>query len=293
MQAFQNILVAADFSGHSKNAYRAACALAQEDGTRLLVVHVIEATRVAEGPSGGPTQEAALNERLREAYALVGAIDVRYETHEGDPAEELLRAARESRADVIVMGTHGRSGLDRLLAGSVAEAVLRKSECPVLVLHDAPDATPKGDAPLRLVLHLTDFSESADAALRYARALALGQGARLVILHVASLVSVLHFDAPVPLVDPELSRKALDDLRERTDGPDLKYPVEVRLEQGDAAAQALRVAGELGCDLIVVGTHGRSGLARALLGSVAEEVLRGARCPVLAVKSSAPAPAPG
>jgi nucleotide-binding universal stress UspA family protein len=86
--------------------------------------------------------------------------------------------------------------------------------------------------------------------------------------------------------DPRADRDSLEVIRGRLDGPDLKYPVEVRLGRGRAAAEVLRVAGEVGCGLIVMGTHGRSGVGRLLLGSVAEAVLRRAECPVMTVRSS-------
>ena len=86
-------------------------------------------------------------------------------------------------------------------------------------------------------------------------------------------------------MDLRFYQDALEEVRGRLDGPDLNNPVETRLRQGDAAEEILSSAEELGCDLIVMGTHGRSGLGRLLMGSVAESVLRKARCPVLTVKS--------
>ncbi len=139
--------------------------------------------------------------------------------------------------------------------------------------------------PIRTILYPTDFSERAEAALPLARCLARDQGARLIVLHVAPLIEVLHLEAPVTSMEPQVYREALDERRWRLEGPDLKSPVETRLRQGDAVAEILRAAEELGCDLIVMGTHGRTGLHRALMGSVAEAVLRGARCPVLTVKA--------
>jgi nucleotide-binding universal stress UspA family protein len=88
------------------------------------------------------------------------------------------------------------------------------------------------------------------------------------------------------LIDPSEYTRSLIDMRRNVDGPDLKYPVETRLTDGDPAGEILVVAKKLGCSLIVMGTHGRSGLGRLLMGSVAEAVVRGASCPVLAVKSS-------
>jgi nucleotide-binding universal stress UspA family protein len=185
-------------------------------------------------------------------------------------------------ADLIVLGTQGRTGLSRLLAGSVAETVLRQAPCPVLALHAAPRTG--GAEAIQVILHPTDFSEQSAAALAVARELARMHGARLILLHVAPILGAIALEAPVTLGDPEAYRQALDDLRQRTDGPDLKYPVEIQLEQGEAAPLTIRAAEKLGCSLIVLGTHGRTGLGRVLMGSVAEAILRGAPCPVLALK---------
>lgn len=140
-------------------------------------------------------------------------------------------------------------------------------------------------APVRIILFSTDFSESARAAFPLAAALARDHGARLVVLHVAT---------PPPFVTPRELERALEgpagyrrqleaELR-RYPAPGPQTPMTYRLETGHPAAEILRVAREEGADLIVLGTHGRTGLARLLLGSVAEVVLRKAACPVLTVK---------
>jgi len=114
--------------------------------------------------------------------------------------------------------------------------------------------------------------------------LARDLGARLVVLHVAPF-DLLAEGTMVAPIDPRVFRDTLEDMRQRLDGPDLKYPVETRFTQGDAAAEVLRVAEELGCGLLVMGTHGRTGLGRVLMGSVVEFVMPRAACPVLVVKS--------
>ena len=147
MCAFQKILVAADFSEGSCESFRVACALAREGETRVVVLYVAEPMYVAAEPAyfgeqtaqfsiveRDPAYYGALRDRLREAYAPDHPLVVDYGTRVGAAAEEILRAAGELEADLIVLGTHGRTGLRRLLAGSVAEAVLRRAPCPVLAL---------------------------------------------------------------------------------------------------------------------------------------------------------------
>jgi nucleotide-binding universal stress UspA family protein len=296
MEPFRTILFAADFSENSKDAFRMACALAVENQTRLLVLHVLEPDLVPEGPTyvaqptvpfsetgGEQGRPEAVKRRLGEVYAPAQALDVEYHTRLGAVSEEVLRMADEVGAELIAMGTHGRTGLRRLLAGSVAIAVLRGARCSVLALrsHDRP----REASAIRVILHPTDFSDASEAALRVARSLARDLGARLLILHVMPSEIVVS-EAVIP-VDPATYRNALEAMRERLNGPDLKYPVEVRLGQGTAADESLRAAQEAGCDLIVMGTHARTGLGRLLMGSVAESVLPRADCPVIVVKGPA------
>jgi len=161
----------------------------------------------------------------------------------------------------------------------------------VLALH-RPEKTRKVE-DIRVILHPTYFSEGCEGSLRVARTLARDLGARLVLLHVVPFGFYAN-EMTVP-VDPGVYREALDEERQLIDGPDLKYPVESRLARGDAAEEILRAAGELDCGLIVMGTHGRTGLNRLLMGSMTEYVVPRADCPVLAVKSArrAEASAPG
>ena len=135
---------------------------------------------------------------------------------------------------------------------------------------------------IKTILHPTDFSEYSNHAFGVACALARDHGAQIVILHVAEPPMVGTGDGLVvlpPPVDLESLRKRLEQLQ-----PDSAIPVECRLVQGNAVMGILEVAQETKCDLIVMGTHGRTGLGRLLIGSVAEQVVRRASCAVLNVK---------
>jgi nucleotide-binding universal stress UspA family protein len=295
MRPFRTILFAADFSVISQAAFRVACSLAVESQARLVVLHVAELPLTFEEPvslrqpdmrsfdaARDEVRQQYLRREMREAYAPDRAIDVDYRLREGDASEEIIRTAEDIEADLIVIGTHGRTGLRRLLAGSVATTVLRRTRCPVLALssHNRPHRAKE----IRVILHPTDFSESSEAALRVARSLARDHGARLILLHVAP-VQVVMEGAVTAELDLGCDRDALEAAREIIDGPDLKYPVEARSSRGLASGEIVRLAADLECDLIVMGSHGRSGLARLLMGSVAELVLAEADCPVLVVKS--------
>jgi universal stress protein A len=134
------------------------------------------------------------------------------------------------------------------------------------------------------ILVSTDFSERSGAALQIARALAGSHGARLVVLHVAPGDVVPDGGMLIP-IDLAAYHKELEKIRARLEGPDLKEPVEILLHQGDAAGEILGAAESCGADLIVMASHGRTGLDRLLMGSVAEAVMRRALCPVLTVKA--------
>jgi nucleotide-binding universal stress UspA family protein len=143
-------------------------------------------------------------------------------------------------------------------------------------------------SPIRTILHPTDFSGPSGLAFQTACALARDCGARLVVLHVAEFPANVYPEA-TRHEDPALRHPALWDKVRQLRPPSPEVPVEHRLAGGDAAAEVVRAAREAGSDLIVMGTHGRSGLKHLLMGSVAERVVRQAPCPVLTVKAPAPA----
>jgi nucleotide-binding universal stress UspA family protein len=145
--------------------------------------------------------------------------------------------------------------------------------------------------PVQIILHPTDFSENARQAFALACGLARDYKAELVVMHVRTPPVVVYSDGVVP-VDPEgeeqWAREKLNAIA--PPAPDLKFSR--RLLEGDPAEQVVRVAKEIPCDLIVMGTHGRSGLERFFMGSVAEEVMRTAPCPVVTVRVPMPHEAP-
>jgi nucleotide-binding universal stress UspA family protein len=296
MQRFRTILVAADFSENSVHAFRMACALAIADKTRLVVLHVVAPEGVAEQRASpgqvdaGPTRASPVEDRLRilkgrlrELYSPGRPIDAQHGTSAGDDAAtEILRVAGEIGADLIVMGTHGRSGLRRLLAGSVASSVLAGAQCSVLALRAGQSELKAG--AMRVIVHPTDFSRASEAALEVARALARDHGARLIVIHVVPLDPYLDGKLAAE-IDIRDYQRSLDLMRKRLDGPDLKHRVETRLVRGFEAEEILREAQDFAADLIVMGTHGRSGLRRLLMGNTAQSVLPKAACPVLVVKA--------
>jgi nucleotide-binding universal stress UspA family protein len=141
------------------------------------------------------------------------------------------------------------------------------------------------------ILHPTDFSDRSGYAFWLACALARDYGARLIALHVWAAPTVVYAEGVIPPNWEDLATAAQEQL-DRLQVPEGNVRAERRLEEGDAAEEILRVAQESNADLIVMGTHGRTGLGRLLMGSVAEEVVRKAPCPVLTVKAPFPQTAP-
>jgi len=140
--------------------------------------------------------------------------------------------------------------------------------------------------PIKTILVATDFSSMSEHAFRFAGALARDYGARLITVHVIHPPTAVYAETAVFVEEPDPSgpREALNALR--LPGIEIEY----RLMEGEPAATIVQVAHETNCNLIVMGTHGRGGLARVLMGSVAEDVLRTAPCPVMTVKATVPVP---
>jgi nucleotide-binding universal stress UspA family protein len=142
----------------------------------------------------------------------------------------------------------------------------------------------------RTILHPTDFSECSDRAFEQACSLARDYGAKLLLQHVTQPPGAVKYGAVVFPFEWPGERKALHDRLDALQSRASDIVVEQNLRMGDAAAQIIDLATQKKCDLIVMGTHGRSGLGHLILGSVAEQVVRKAPCPVLTVKPPPPAP---
>jgi nucleotide-binding universal stress UspA family protein len=140
MLAIRTVLHPTDFSTNSETAFRIACSLARDYGARLIVLHVDvpPIVLINEGigipPPAAPGDDTGLKDKLEQLKAPDPKVRLEHVLLKGDPTSEILRVAKEHKADVMVMGTHGRTGLGRLLMGSVAEEVVRKASCPVVTV---------------------------------------------------------------------------------------------------------------------------------------------------------------
>lgn len=198
------------------------------------------------------------------------AKDTESRVREGLPADAIRAAARDAGADLIVMGTHGRSGINRLMLGSVTERLVREAEIPVLAVRgDQPAAR---DLRFRHILAPVNDSPAAKSALAWALEMAACFGARLTVLHVQ---------------EPS-AKGRIENLSEWTSGCARSgCAIEELIRKGDASEEVIRVARERETDLIVAGSSHRRFLESRVLGTNTIRILRHAPCPVLAVPQTA------
>ena len=284
---FQRILAPTDFSDAARHALIHAVYLARRYDAALHVLHVEEVT---EGYYERDEDLRARNEaqmrELLEAQNLSG-LKVEHAIEAGEVAAPgILEYAEMHAVDLIVMGTQGQRRLKRLFMGSVAEEVVREATCPVMVIreHDRSFAD-KGIGRLLVPL---DLSENSFAVLPYAKSLAAEYGSTMEVLHVFEDVNVpgIYGDIKNPLYDlPEARPRVEAEMRravESAGGPEVKVAYE--MGRGVAARTIIDYVEERAVDLVVITSHGLSGVEQFVFGSVAEKVMQGANCAVLVVK---------
>ncbi len=312
------ILLATDFSDCARRALDYARFLAEAGSARLEVVYVqefppgmdpdyavnvlyLERLRkeidqqlddlVREATGGGSTSSPSrsFDPEVLDGAESRGRIAVTARQLVGIASQKIVDAARESEVDLVVVGTHGRSGLEHILLGSTAERVIRTAPCPVLAVRVPRQQAdlPAASIAIRSILAPVDFSDCSLEALEYAAALAQPFKASVTILHVLEPVS---FGLDFTLRHAEAHHQARAAWEARL--ADLTAALrDAGIQAGSAlrgalpAESILDCAKEINADVIVMGTHGRRGLSNLVSGSVAEAVLRKAECPVLAVKS--------
>jgi nucleotide-binding universal stress UspA family protein len=268
----EKILVPTDGSEESEAAFPAILPLVKAYAPEVTVLYVFEDPEASYDP---PSQVAKVCRGVRAA-----GMNVHLELREGKPAEEILRAAKARKVDLIAMSSHGRGGVNRLVAGSVAESVLRRAVAPLLVTRQGSNS----QSWMKIVVAL-DGSERGDSILSDAFRLAKKLGSSLDLVRVALPVVHPTGIGEIPMIpfppDDPMPYLATVVERARSEGIVARA---VGLE-GRACSQILRHVEESGAGLLCMSTHGRTGLTRALLGSIAEEMLRKAPCPVFLRRS--------
>jgi nucleotide-binding universal stress UspA family protein len=306
MFAIKRILCPIDFSEFSRQAFARAAALAKAHGASITALHVVRIPpRFAPFPLEvtvpaplGLTPEQ-LESLRRELLVFVQpgtstAVPIETVVVEAPMVHsEIVAQAARLGADVIVMGTHGRGGFERLLLGSVTEKVLRLARQPVMTVGSADSGGATG--AFGRILCGIDFSECSLAAFKYALTLAEGAEAQLTAVNVIEWTPIGYdplIGPPTDMVGYRMAAEA--DGRERlhqavVHANTTKVGVDEVVTSGKPHRELLRIARDRGCDLIVLGIHGRNPIDRMFFGSTAEPVVRHAPCPVLTVRMAPPA----
>lgn len=291
MLSIRRILWPTDFSQGADQAFPHAAALASWHEAELHVLNVTEDRSKGSSNADFPVSEATLSGLLSVEGEPPQHVDldaltlVQEQREHTSPPGAIVEYTEDLDIDLVVAGTHGRRGLQRLLIGSVAEEVLRTAPCPVLTVRTGDDTAPAWG--VRNILVPTDFSDASLEALRHAKELALTYGAQITLLHAVE--EVVYPSAygvePANLPGPQVIDRVEDSLADlaRTE---IGYEhVVVQANVGYAPSTILDYAETNEVDLVVIATHGRTGLERMLLGSVAERVVRRSPAPVFTVKS--------
>jgi|SRR5208282_233468 len=288
------ILCPVDFSEFSVRAYRHALSLAEHYRARLVALHIVELSRYPYADyaaSAGDYAEFCRtlrdggNEQLREFVKKHHHDEIQPElvVYEGAAADCILSLAQARKVDLIVMGTHGRRGYDRLVLGSVTNRVMRKTSYPVLAVcgprHEPVSADMgAGEARghrLNRILFCTDFSENSERALSYAISATEEYDAELTLLHVLD---------EAPRAGTEALAKAAEQLVKLIP-PEARKTLKIKtaVRVGKPYQQIIQLAEEAQVDMVAMGVRGRGALDLAVFGSTTYRVLQLGPCPVLAV----------
>jgi nucleotide-binding universal stress UspA family protein len=301
----RRILCPIDYSEFSRRALDHAIAIARWYGSTITVFHVSHVLPItAYTPVGPivppslltPEDRGAMLAAMQKFAAEEAApgVPMEFEIGEGKPATEIVEKAKEMSCDLLVLGTHGYSGFDRLVLGSVAEKALRKAECPVLTVPcHAPDAVPIPAALFKHILCAIDFSPCSIRALSYAVSLAEEADAHLTVLNVLEPPPGTPDDVESGGGFPGDLRQFLEDAaKDRRQRLNDIVPVnaktfctiETMLATGKPHREILRIAGQQHVGLIVMGVHGHSAVDLLLFGSTTHHIVRQATCPVLTLR---------
>lgn len=283
----RRMLVATDFSPGASTALRWATRLASHHQAELILAHAVVNDGVDDATTGQSIDDVEHDLAVQSHVASTVGLKVSIAWKVGEAYRAILDLAKEHKADVIVLANRAHGTVARLFMGSTATQVVRHSEIPVIAVPPEADDMNNG---CQTILVATDFSETAHAAASWARSVAacMASPRKIIVAHA-------HLAAVVPAVEPGFITPAMleDDvaasqaqLEREVDA--LRQPgfdVEGVLLDGPAASAVLDLAHSRGVDMIAMGTHGRSGINRMLVGSVAERVMHNASCPILTIRT--------
>jgi nucleotide-binding universal stress UspA family protein len=298
MLAVDTILVARDASPASRRALRTGLLLAAQMEATLCVLHVFDNRKSVHPTQGLDAVRRELVEAGLTSDRKLKSLSIRSAEREGaNPTATILRYAAEIGADLMVLGTHGRSGMKRVFTGSVAETVIRRASRAVLTVRDRSEDLVAFGGIDRILVPI-DFSEFALESTRVAMEWGELYGAHADLLHVddgnrrqstteapSGETDVQDHDAASSGSSPVAEgRSRLVELAKA--GRRFDVPTNLHVMHGDVGDAIIDFAATHETDLVVMATHGRTGMKRVVLGSVTETVLRHVSCPVLTVRAT-------
>lgn len=288
---FKTVLCPVDFSDFSASAYEYALTLAEYYKAHLVTLHAIELSKYPYADYVGATGDFAdlsralceggkvkLREFVKKHYRE--GVEPQLVVDQGNASDLILSFTQTHNIELIVMGTHGRRGFDRLVLGSTTDRVIRKASCPVLVVsnpaHNVMTTGPDGKHRLSRIVYCTDLSINSERALRYAVSLAAQYGAELTILHVSPGAQDL---ARAEAIMAERTEQ-LDKLISGKDG---NLNLRKLVKFGKPYEEIVRHAREAQTSLIIMTARGGDAVDRAVFGSTTYRVIQLGPCPVLAI----------
>ena len=286
--ALKNILFTTDFSTAADAALPFAIHIARRYGAKLHGVHVrpfdlYAGVPPASWPVLAEEAEKAIKQNTQRLEDELREVPHNVVVGQGDIWEVLAAVIQENDIDLIVLGTRGRTGIEKMLLGSVAEEIFRRASCPVMSVGPHISVDPAHAVEMREILYATDFEPASLAAMPYAVSLAEENQACLTLLHVCQNPKAGDLIDPAQYIDPMLRRLA----SLVPDEAGLWCRPECLVEKGDPAQKILEVAEKRRADLIVLGVRGGTGVPGAAthLGrALAHKIVVGAHCPVLTVR---------
>lgn len=297
---YRNILLPTDFSPCADAALHQAVTIAERFQGTVTMLHVVAVhesdpskikTLIADSSLSYDkiitTAEEMLHTKdgMIETPVLIEKVLLRGIS----PTSEILSYAAEHHPDLIVMGTHGRTGIRRLIMGSVAEKIIRLSDSPVMTVRCGSDGKPQGYPNYRSILLPVDFSKASTNALWTASEIARKYGSRLTLLHVTEAPEFRGYLEGDDLDDEELTNSQIEEAEKTLADLLSKAPLDgievyTRVIFGRPGRKIVEFAHKEDIDLILIPSHGKSGFEKLLMGSNVNKVVHRADCPVLVLK---------
>lgn len=305
MNTASSIVVGIDFTPASRAALKEALRIAEWNRATVRPVHIIDTLVAADlqdalSPMHGAISEALIARARREwamfAMTVQGAVSLELDIRIDNRVAGVLAAARQAKADLIIVGARGPHAADVGL-GTIATGCVRRAECPVLLVRDTQTG------PFRRIVACVDFSPASRLALEHAARLAAQDEAALHIVHVFQApwhqLNYQHTATPAPEADPDYQRqyhaateqRLITFCRDLGRGLDYLKPTFALFDHHGHRSGIVEYATQVNADLIVLGTRGRTNLRDVLLGSTAEKALRDSPCSVLTIHTPMPAAA--